>query len=423
MQQFLQLNFMTFLLLFALAVIMAVNRKNQVPAARIFRVGIVLMLILIGGDYIERHGFGMVANQIDIPAAVRWRTVGTVICYILRPVIIMLEVLMISPSKRISVFCTAPAIVNAALIVPALFGSSPVFYISEAGQWCEGPLYVAVYAVIFIYLALLFLFSLSYFTKKNIKRGIIILAIIAESVIVSVCEYYNLVSGYTSAVTALCMLEYYVYLSLVYQQQMQETIVQKERDINRSNLLLLRNQIQPHFIYNSLSIIRSLAKRDSAGAVRCIDSFSEYLKAHIGAIQTDDLISFEQELQNVKTYLSLVQADYTRKVAVIYELNETDFKIPPLSLEPIIENAVSHGISKETGIISIRTERLDDNVQIIVADNGTAEKDPEPIMHNGIGLENTRKRLELHCGGTLEMENSQNGMTVTITVPIQKESI
>ena len=420
---FFQSNFMTFLLLFALAVIMAVNRKNQVPAARIFRVGIVLMLILIGGDYIERHGFWMVANQIDIPAAVRWRTVGTVICYILRPVIIMLEVLMISPSKRISVFCTAPAIVNAALIVPALFGSSPVFYISEAGQWCEGPLYVAVYAVIFIYLALLFLFSLSYFTKKNIKRGIIILAIIAESVTVSVCEYYNLVSGYTSAVTALCMLEYYVYLSLVYQQQMQEAIVQKERDINRSNLLLLRNQIQPHFIYNSLSIIRSLAKRDSAGAVRCIDSFSEYLKAHIGAIQTDDLISFEQELQNVKTYLSLVQADYTRKVSVIYELNETDFKIPPLSLEPIIENAVSHGISKETGIISIRTERLDDNVQIIVADNGTAEKDPEPIMHNGIGLENTRKRLELHCGGTLEMENSQNGMTVTITVPIQKESI
>lgn len=82
MQQFLQLNFMTFLLLFALAVIMAVNRKNQVPAAGFFRVGIVLMLILIGGDYIERHGFEMVANQIDIPAAVRWRTVGTVICAI-----------------------------------------------------------------------------------------------------------------------------------------------------------------------------------------------------------------------------------------------------------------------------------------------------------------------------------------------------
>jgi LytS/YehU family sensor histidine kinase len=270
---------------------------------------------------------------------------------------------------------------------------------------------------------ILFAFSIRYFRRKNLMRSIIVITIFIQAITVAFCEYTNLITGYVNAVTTLCILEYYIYLSLVYQQQMQDTIVQKERDINRSNLLLLRNQIQPHFIYNSLSIIRSLAKRDSAGAVRCIDSFSEYLKAHIGAIQTDDLISFEQELQNVKTYLSLVQADYTRKVAVIYELNETDFKIPPLSLEPIIENAVSHGISKETGIISIRTERLDDNVQIIVADNGTAEKDPEPIMHNGIGLENTRKRLELHCGGTLEMENSQNGMTVTITVPIQKESI
>ena len=118
---------MTFLLLSALAVIMAVNRKKQIPAVGLFRTGILLMLLLLAGDYIDRHGFEMVANQIDIPAAVRWRTVGSVVCYTVHPLVILLEVLIISPSKKVSALCTVPAAVNAILIVPALFGSRLVF--------------------------------------------------------------------------------------------------------------------------------------------------------------------------------------------------------------------------------------------------------------------------------------------------------
>ena len=418
---FFQFNFMSFMLLIALIAIMTANRKIPIPAAGLFNTVVLLVICLIIADGTD-HAVKIAAENGQFDTyMVRTRIIAGTASYILRPIIIMLEVLLLSPSPSVSIFCLSPALFNLLTFLPALWGNRSAFWIDEQAVWHGGPLHIVVYLTQIIYVLVLFGFSVSFFHIKDIKRMVLILVMLLQALTVAVCEYANLLPGYVNSIMILCILEYYIYLTLIYQESMQETIIQKERDINKSTLLVLRNQMQPHFIYNSLSIIRSLAKHDSAGAVRCIDTFSDYLKAHIGAIQTDDLIPFERELQNVKTYLSLVQADYTRKVSVIYELKETEFKIPPLSLEPIIENAVSHGISKETGIISIRTERQEDKILIIVADNGTGEKDAEPVMHNGIGLENTRKRLEMHCGGTLQMENSPKGMTVTITIPQSKE--
>ena len=425
MQQFLQLNFMTFLLLFALAVIMAVNRKNQVPAARFFRVGIVLMLILIGGDYIERHGFEMVANQIDIPAAVRWRTVGSVICYVLRPVIIMLEVLMISPSKRISVFCTAPAIVNAALIVPALFGSSPVFYISETGQWCEGPLYAAVYAVIFIYLALLFLFSLSYFTKKNIKRGIIILAILAESVAVSLCEYFNLISGYTSAVTALCMLEYYAYLTLIFQHDLQFSLTEQKLHTTQTNILLMLNRIQPHFLFNALNTIRALYAKDLKLGERTLEQFSSYLRQNLEYLTETDLIPAAKELEYTRIYtdIEILRFPY---IQVQYEIEDTDIKIPPLTIQPLVENAIRHGVrGKQGGVVTVSTVREGNVHRITIKDNGVGFDQNKLTDREGthIGMQSVRERVEQMCGGTMTVSSEiLMGTKVTLLIPHSEQS-
>ena len=425
MQQFLQINFMTILMLFTLIVIMAANRKNQVSAAGLFRVGIVLMLFLLGGDYIERHGFEMVANQIDIPAAVRWRTVGSVICYVLRPVIIMLEVLMISPSKRISVFCTAPAIVNAALIVPALFGSSPVFYISETGQWCEGPLYAAVYAVIFIYLALLFLFSLSYFTKKNIKRGIIILAIIAESVTVSVCEYYNFVSGYTSAVTALCMLEYYVYLTLIFQHDLQISLTEQKLHTTQTNILLMLNQIQPHFLFNALNTIRALYAKDLKLGERTLEQFSSYLRQNLDYLTETELISVEKELEHTHIYTDIEKLRFPN-IQVQYEIKDTEFEIPPLTIQPLVENAIRHGIrGKKDGIVTVSTVREGNVHRITIKDNGVGFDQNKLTDREGthIGLQNVRERVEQMCSGTLTVSSEiGTGTEVTLLIPHSERS-
>jgi len=243
---------------------------------------------------------------------------------------------------------------------------------------------------------------------------------VVQSVIVSVLEFTNILSGYVNAVTALCITEYYAYLVLIYQQEMRETLAEQERDLAQKTLTILKDQIQPHFIYNSLSIIRSLAKRDSEKAVLCIDTFSEYLRAHIGALRTDDLIPFEKELENVKVYLSLVHADYTREMEVIYDLAVTDFLLPPLSLEPIVENAIHHGISRRGGKIVIRTYEEEGCIWLLVADNGTASSEhtgDSAHFHMGVGLKNTSRRIEMQCAGTLQMETTDHGTTVSIVLP------
>ena len=136
------------------------------------------------------------------------------------------------------------------------------------------------------------------------------------------------------------------------------------------------------------------------------------------------MIPFEEELKNVRIYLSLVQIDYTDKIEIHYDLKVTDFFLPPLSLEPIIENAVNHGISREGGILTIRTYEENDRIMISVSDNGTAgnEKEPYTPFHNGIGLDNTRKRLELQCNGTLELTISDSGAVANISLPKTQES-
>ena len=92
--------------------------------------------------------------------------------------------------------------------------------------------------------------------------------------------------------------------------------------------------------------------------------------------------------------------------------------LPPLSLEPIIENAVKYGTGKDNGVITISTQEAEGAVRIRVSDNGTGNPEQsKTIKSTGIGLSNTRQRLSLQCGGTLDTEQTDGGMFVTITIP------
>lgn len=105
-----------------------------------------------------------------------------------------------------------------------------------------------------------------------------------------------------------------------------------------------------------------------------------------------------------------------------YDINESDFHLPPLSLEPIIENAVFHGIGGTNGRIDIRSYSDDTNIIISIADNGTAKcsEGKYTLVHNGIGIDNTKKRLKLLCNGSLTMDITDAGATVSVTIPKEK---
>lgn len=415
-------NFTVLMIVAVMCVIVYVNKDLKIPAVSLARVAVILILITAVLDYLNDMAAGL--TNYSFPCSpeqlVRLHTALCVFSYILRPVIILIELLIICPDKRLRIPIIVPSVVNALIYLPTLFGRPLAFYFTSDNAWVGiAPFNLTIYLVLIVYLFILLAFSVIYFSKKNRKCSVIILAIVLLSLVVAVLEYFNIMTGYTTTVTAMGTLTYYIYLSTIYQQKIRETVAEKELTLAKNELDLLRSQIQPHFIYNSLSTIRSLAKRDSKKAVVCIDEFSKYLKSHIGAIQSDELVSFESEIDNINAYLQVIQMGYGGKIELIKEFSVTDFKLPTLVLEPIIENAVSHGISKHGGTITISTHEENDNVIIRVTDSGSPSKDKEEFepIHNGIGLQNTEKRLRLQCSGTLKANFTDSGSTVELAVP------
>ncbi len=414
----------TLMILLALIVIILVNRKNgQVPGTRYYSIGITLLFLLTitdaFGDWMAEPHARDILN-LAAPEALRLHRFCSAASNILRPLIIMIQVLLVVPKNRYRFLWTLPAIFNTLVYLTPLFGSSVAFWIDMENHWHRGPMGLSIYFVQLFYLFTLALFSIIYYRQDKGKRAAIIMLIVVQSVLMAILEYTDIMIQRVNTVTALGMLEYYFYLSFIYQQEMRQEIAERELFITRQQLNLLRSQIHPHFLFNSLSIIRSLAKQDSQKAVSCIDSFSDYLRAHINIIRDDDMIRFEEELEHIQAYMDLVQADSRRHVQLEYDLKDTDFRIPPLSLEPIVENAVKHGVGLKDGVIRIETADTGKDHVIRVTNTGSPEPDSltdREIERLGVGLENTRSRLKMQCGGTLDMDIKEDGAVVTITIP------
>ena len=411
-------NFITLMILISLSVTIFVNKRLAVPATGYFAAGIVTLLLITVVDtvgcYLEQGEIILSDSNRQYPL----RVAMTALQYILRPLVIMLLSFIVIPNKKSLPLYAIPAVLNAVVYISACFGSTAAELIDVGSRWHKSVIGMTVYYTESFYLFLLMMFSILYFKWDELKRSVIVLMIVIQFILATVLDEFGIIPGYNNVIFAMGMLEYYFYLSVVYQHEMNEAIAQKELTITKHKLSLLRTQMHPHFIINALSIIRSLVRRDTQRTVQSIDAFTDYLKVHIRAVQTDELIDFEQELRHINAYLSLVQADRSRRIDIRYDIQVTDFMLPPLSLEPIIENAVKYGTGKDNGVIVISTREADNAVRICVSDNGTGNPEQSKTLEStGIGLPNTRQRLALQCGGTLETEQMDSGMFVTITIP------
>ena len=411
-------NFITLMILISLSVTIFVNKRLAVPATGYFAAGIVTLLLITVVDtvgcYLEQGEIILSDSNRQYPL----RVAMTALQYILRPLVIMILSFIVIPNKKSLPLYAIPAVLNAVVYISACFGSTAAELIDVGSRWHKSVIGMTVYYTENFYLFLLMMFSILYFKWDELKRSVIVLMIVIQFILATVLDEFGIIPGYNNVIFAMGMLEYYFYLSVVYQHEMNEAIAQKELTITKHKLSLLRTQMHPHFIINALSIIRSLVRRDTQRAVQSIDAFTDYLKVHIRAVQTDELIDFEQELRHINAYLSLVQADRSRRIDIRYDIQVTDFMLPPLSLEPIIENAVKYGTGKDNGVIVISTREADNAVRICVSDNGTGNPEQSKTLEStGIGLPNTRQRLALQCGGTMETEQMDSGMFVTITIP------
>ena len=171
---------------------------------------------------------------------------------------------------------------------------------------------------------------------------------------------------------------------------------------------LMMSQIQPHFIYNTLSSISTLIKIDPDKAQKGLDHFTEYLRANLTTISKTGFISFSDELKHIDTYLALEKMRFDERLNVIYEIKVHDFPLPPLCIQPLVENAVKHGILKklEGGTVKIKTYENDKAYIVEVSDDGVGF-DVNSVDQNDdhIGLNNVRYRLKTMCDGKLTISS------------------
>ena len=244
--------------------------------------------------------------------------------------------------------------------------------------------------------------------------GIPISAILVESV------YPTLMLLYPAVTLSLLLIYGQNYL------EGERSLMEKEVELSDSKVRLLMAQIQPHFIFNSLQAIQELCVENPEQAQKSVHDFSKYLRGNLDALSCTHLIPFEKELSHIQAYIALEQADPGRQFEMVYDLETTGFQIPALSVQPMVENAVKHGMTSCTGRgkVILRTIESAKEYKIEIIDNGKGigsgitQKQKE---RQRVGLENVRTRLEVQCKGTLELESNESGVTVIIHIPKKLE--
>lgn len=199
----------------------------------------------------------------------------------------------------------------------------------------------------------------------------------------------------------------------VVEQKMDDTIMKTD---------LIMSELQPHFVFNSLTNIKYLIKKNPDLAVDAMDKFTKYLRRNLDTITDQDLITFAEELEHTRTYLWLEQLRFG-DLKIEYSIDEDEFLIPPLSLQPVVENAVRHGVTKKVGggTIKIYVRDEKDCYKITVKDDGIGfnTKELEEDIANA-GILDIRKRLYEMNKSKLTIASTE-GVGTTVTYLIMKE--
>lgn len=194
-----------------------------------------------------------------------------------------------------------------------------------------------------------------------------------------------------------------------------------QADLEKSRTAITLSQIQPHFLYNSLGAIRELCRQNPEEAREALGIFVTYLRGNMDALKSQRPIHFSKELEHIRTYLYLEQMRFGDDLKVEYDIQDLDFFLPPLTVQPLVENAVKHGIcgKEEGGTVTLTTCRQKNQVVITVTDTGAGFDPTRLAAKEHVGVSGVRFRVEVLSQGKLELTSSPGqGTTATITLPV-----
>jgi len=194
--------------------------------------------------------------------------------------------------------------------------------------------------------------------------------------------------------------------------------IRQQREIAHQRASIMVLQMRPHFIYNAMTSIYYLCAQDPKKAQQVTLDFTAYLRKNFTAIASEDTVPFSDELEHTRAYLAVEQVQFEDNLSVRYDILHEGFRLPPLTLQPIVENAVKHGMDPEYAPlhITIRTRQTDSGSEIIVEDDGPGFA-PADNQEPHIALANIRERLQMQ-GGKLTIRPREGGGTIVkVTIP------
>ena len=353
------------------------------------------------------------------------RTAASVLGYTLRPVFLILFLYIVRPEKKY-LGCWALAFLNWAVHMTAFF-SHLCFWIGPNNHYQGGPLSNTCLIISLILLAYLFYQSVRDYRTAR-KQDLLIPVLVVLMILISAfldkhAGYLEQPITFLTFAIVISSVFYYIWLHLRF-------VREHENDLKaRQRMQIMLSQIQPHFLYNTLSAIQYLCEYDPKAAKETTEKFSRYLQGNMSALKDDGEIPFTQELEHTKIYLDIEKVRFEDALCIVYDIRCTDFMLPTLTLQPIVENAVRHGVRgkrKSVGTVRIGTREYPDRYEITVADDGPGFEPEAPRLSDDgrehIGIANVKNRLEQVSGGSLRIQ-SEPGKGTLVAIDIPKKQV
>lgn len=211
---------------------------------------------------------------------------------------------------------------------------------------------------------------------------------------------------------------------VVMQNGFTDEYIEQKRQLQESSFKLMVSQIKPHFIFNSLTAIAQLCDEDPALAKATTVSFAKYLRGNLTAMDKTEAIPFEEELNHIRNYLNVECVRFGEYLNIVYNIKTVDFCVPVLSIQPLVENAVKHGVGmKENGgTVKLSAYENGNCIEVIIADDGVGfDVSALPVGENHIGIANSVKRLKELCNAETVIKSTiGEGTEITVLIPKNK---
>jgi len=211
--------------------------------------------------------------------------------------------------------------------------------------------------------------------------------------------------------------------SLVKELNEKNKKTQSDLAVKENEMSVMLSQIKPHFIYNTLNTIQYLCRTEPELAAETIADFSQYLRMNLSITDGKQTVPFSMELEHVKSYLKIEKLRFKHRLKVKYEIEAEDFTVPVLSIQPLVENAVKHGMTNRMNGITIKisARREEDRYVVRIKDDGIGfDKNELAQKHESLGLNNVKMRIETLLDGSLTIESMEGmGTTVEVMIPVK----